>query len=182
MTPEPIAIIGTGCRFPGSSTSPSRLWELISKPRDVASKPPPDRFNIDGFYHPNPSNPLTTNAKESYFLSENVKLFDAPFFNIAANEATSLDPQQRLLLEVVYESLEAAGLRLEALRGSSTGVFCGVMCADWEAIVGLDKVVPEYVSTWSIWVFLGHLEHSQILLSQNVSVFIVSVVRSIRES
>nr|A0A0M4L8I7.1 RecName: Full=Highly reducing polyketide synthase aurA; Short=HR-PKS aurvA; AltName: Full=Aurovertin biosynthesis cluster protein A [Calcarisporium arbuscula]ALD83627.1 polyketide synthase [Calcarisporium arbuscula] len=144
MTPEPIAIIGSGCKFPGSSTSPSRLWDLISKPKDVASKPPADRFNIDGFYHPNPTNLLTTNAKESYFISENVRAFDNTFFNIAANEATSLDPQQRLLLETVYESVEAAGLRLEALRGSSTGVFCGVMCADWEAVVGLDKVVPEY--------------------------------------
>lgn len=101
---------------------------------------------MDGFYDPNPANPLTTNAKESYFISENIRAFDASFFNIAANEATSLDPQQRLLLETVYESLEAAGLRMEALRGSPTGVFCGVMCADWEAVVGLDKAVPEYVS------------------------------------
>ncbi|KID61511.1 Highly reducing polyketide synthase aurA [Metarhizium brunneum] len=144
MTPEPIAIVGSGCKFPGSSSSPSRLWELISKPKNVATKPPPDRFNMDGFYDPNPANPLTTNAKESYFISENIRAFDASFFNIAANEATSLDPQQRLLLETVYESLEAAGLRMEALRGSSTGVFCGVMCADWEAVVGLDKAVPEY--------------------------------------
>ncbi|KAJ5446582.1 hypothetical protein N7445_001403 [Penicillium cf. griseofulvum] len=144
MTPEPIAIIGTGCKFPGSSSTPSRLWDLLSKPRDVASKPPSSRFNIDGFYHPNPTNPLTFNVTESYFLNEDVRLFDASFFNIAANEATSLDPQQRMLLETVYESLEAAGLRLEALRGSSTGVFCGVMCADWEALMALDKVVPEY--------------------------------------
>lgn len=149
MTPEPIAIIGTGCKFPGSSSTPSRLWDLLSNPRDVASKPPSSRFNVDGFYHPNPTNPLTFNATESYFLDEDVRAFDASFFNIAANEATSLDPQQRMLLETVYESLEAAGLRLEALRGSSTGVFCGVMCADWEALMALDKVVPEYVSIWS---------------------------------
>ncbi|KAI9369038.1 hypothetical protein BJX61DRAFT_549897 [Aspergillus egyptiacus] len=144
MTPEPIAIIGTGCRFPGNSSTPSRLWDLLSKPRDVASKPPSSRFNVDGFYHPNPTNPLTFNATESYFLDDDVRSFDASFFNIATNEATSLDPQQRMLLETVYESLEAAGLRLEALRGSSTGVFCGVMCADWEALMALDKVVPEY--------------------------------------
>ncbi|KAL4875877.1 ketoacyl-synt-domain-containing protein [Aspergillus karnatakaensis] len=144
MAAEPIAIIGTGCKFPGSSTSPSRLWDLLSAPKDVASKPPANRFNIDGFYHPNPTNPLTLNVKESYFLNEDVRPFDASFFSIAANESTSLDPQQRMLLETVYESLEAAGLRMEALRGSATGVFCGVMCADWEALMALDKVVPEY--------------------------------------
>ncbi|KAL4960977.1 polyketide synthase [Aspergillus stella-maris] len=147
MSPEPIAIIGTGCRLPGLSSSPSRLWELLSKPKDVASKPPADRFNVDGFYHPNPTNPLTLNVRESYFLDENVRQFDTSFFNIAANEATSLDPQQRMLLETVYESLEAAGLRMEALRGSPTGVFCGAMCVDWEALLALDKAAPEYTTT-----------------------------------
>ena len=148
VPPEPIAIIGTGCKFAGSSSSPSRLWELLSKPRDVASRPPANRFNIDAYYHPDGGNHGTTSTTESYFMSEDIGSFDASFFNISAAEAKILDPQQRLLLETVYESLEAAGLRLEALQGSRTGVFCGVMSADWEQILTLDnKVIPPYAAT-----------------------------------
>lgn len=148
MAPEPIAIVGTGCRFPGSSSSPSKLWELLHNPHDVASKVPKDRFNIDAFYHPDGTHHGTTNVKESYFLSEDIRPFDTSFFNIAASEADSIDPQQRLLLETVYESLEAAGLPLHSLQGSQTGVFCGVMNDDWGQVLGLDTdSAPRYAST-----------------------------------
>ena len=143
---EPVAIIGTACRFAGSSSTPSKLWELLKNPRDVASQPPADRFNINAFYDPEGSNPSTTNAREGYFLSDNVKAFDAPFFNISATEALALDPQQRMLLEVVYESLETAGQRLDTLRGSSTGVYCGVMNSDWEGIFSVSCSAPQYGS------------------------------------
>lgn len=143
---EPVAIISTACRFAGSSSTPSKLWELLENPRDVASQPPADRFNINAFYDPDGSNPSTTNANEGYFLSDNVKAFDAPFFNISATEALALDPQQRMLLEVVYESLETAGQRLDTLRGSSTGVYCGVMNSDWEGIFSVSCSAPQYGS------------------------------------
>ncbi|KAF7131358.1 hypothetical protein CNMCM5793_004529 [Aspergillus hiratsukae] len=72
-------------------------------------------------------------------------MFDASFFNILAGEAETTDPQQRLLLESVYESLERAGQRLDALRGSSTGVFCGVMMADWGTRLEIDdQACPRY--------------------------------------
>lgn len=130
MTTEPIVIIGTGCRFPGSSSSPSKLWNLLVNPHNVATKVPKSRLNIDAFYHPDGSHRGTTNVQESYFLSEDISRFDAPFFNISASEAGKIDPQQRLLLETGYESLEAAGLPIHELQGSSTGVFCGVMNDD----------------------------------------------------
>ncbi|CAI7659405.1 unnamed protein product [Penicillium glandicola] len=148
MTPEPIAIIGTGCKFPGSASSPSRLWDLLHNPKTVASEPPSTRFDNRSFYDPDPSHHGTTNTKESYFLSEDISLFDSAFFNISASEAEGIDPQQRLLLETVYESLEIAGQRLEALQGSLTGVFCGVMGNDWEHRVGFDdKAIPRYAAT-----------------------------------
>ncbi|PWY79460.1 ketoacyl-synt-domain-containing protein [Aspergillus sclerotioniger CBS 115572] len=142
--PEPIAIIGTGCRFPGSASSPTRLWDLLHHPRDVASKTPSDRFRHDTFYHPD-GHHGRTKAPESYFLTEDIRAFDAPFFNVSRAEAESMDPQQRLLLEVVYESLETAGLQMEGLRGSDTAVFCGLMNTDYGNLASCDwDEIPTY--------------------------------------
>jgi acyl transferase domain-containing protein len=49
---EPIAIVGSSCRFPGGATSPSKLWELLEKPRDVLQEIPATRFNTKAFHHP----------------------------------------------------------------------------------------------------------------------------------
>ncbi|KAL4935944.1 hypothetical protein BDV06DRAFT_228348 [Aspergillus oleicola] len=148
MGVEPIAIIGTGCRFPGDCSSPSRLWDLLQSPRVVASKPPSARFDINAFYHHNPSYPGTTNTREAYFLSEDPRLFDAPFFNTSSTEAKSIDPQQRMLLETVFEAVDATGLRLDELQGSSTGIFCGVMGGDWGDLLSTDyKAIPHHLAT-----------------------------------
>ncbi|GLA56737.1 type I Iterative Polyketide synthase (PKS) [Aspergillus tubingensis] len=135
---EPIAIIGTGCRFPGSASSPSRLWELLENPRDVASKPPPDRFNSDAFYQAGKARPGMMVAPEAYFLQEDIRAFDAPFFKVSPAEAASMDPQQRLLMEVVYEALERSGLPLQHLQGSYTGVYCGSMSNDYQSLINAD--------------------------------------------
>ena len=130
---EPIAIIGTACRFAGGASSPSKLWDLLRNPRDVRVDIPNSRFNVDNFYHPNPAYHGHSNIKHSYMLTEDVTAFDTEFFGIKPVEAKAIDPQQRLLMETVYEGLESAGLTVDALRGSDTGVYVGLMCGDYEA-------------------------------------------------
>jgi len=125
--PEPIAIVGSGCRFPGGASSPSSLWKLLEAPRDLRQEISPDRFSTTGFYHRNGARHGTTNVRHSYLLEEDVRVFDAAFFNISPAEAEAIDPQQRLLLETVYEALEAGGHTLESLRGSDTSVYVGTM-------------------------------------------------------
>ena len=145
---EPIAIIGSFCRFPDESDTPSKLWNLLRQPRDLLAKIPSDRFNAKAFYHPDPTHHGTTNVQESYFLSENPRHFDSQFFGIQPMESESIDPQQRMLLEVVYESISAAGQTMEGLRGSSTAVFVGLMCDDWSGILGRDwDALPTYSAT-----------------------------------
>ncbi|OLN97460.1 Lovastatin nonaketide synthase 1 [Colletotrichum chlorophyti] len=147
-THEPIVVIGSACRFPGGLNNPSKLWEFLKKPRDLQSEVPKERFDIDGFYHPDGSHHGRTNARHGYFLEENLRAFDAQFFNIQAGEAESMDPQQRLLLEATYDALSSAGLKVQDLRGSNTAVYVGTMTHDFE----LTKVqdihhTPTYFAT-----------------------------------
>ncbi|TAQ90374.1 hypothetical protein B7494_g1325 [Chlorociboria aeruginascens] len=146
LNAEPIAIIGTGCRFPGESSTSSKLWDLLHKPRDVAREI--DRFSADGFYHEDGHHHGTSNVRHSYLLSEDHRVFDAEFFNVKPVEAESIDPMQRILLEIVYESLEDAGVALESLRGSDTACYVGVMTNDYADLVLRDiDCLPTYTAT-----------------------------------
>jgi hypothetical protein len=80
---EPIAVVGTACRFPGGASSPSKLWDLLRQPRNVLSKIPEDRFNPDQFYHQDPLHNGTSNG-QSCFLMHSVILY-----GLNANQDTS---------------------------------------------------------------------------------------------
>ena len=107
---EPVAVIGMACRFPGGSNSPSKLWDLLQSPRDLAKRVPTDRFDSTGFFHTNGSLHGATDSQDAYFLEEDVTRFDHAFFNIQPAEAEAIDPQQRLLMETVYDSLYVRSL------------------------------------------------------------------------
>ncbi|KAK3988690.1 lovastatin nonaketide synthase [Cladorrhinum sp. PSN332] len=145
---EPIAIVGSGCRFPGGASSPSALWELLKQPRDVLSEIPPERFDTTGYFHPDGSHHTTSNVKHVHHLQQDLGEFDAQFFFISPNEADSIDPQQRLLLETVYEALEAGGHSMESLRGSDTAVYVGNMGCDYNDTIMRDfDSIPTYAAT-----------------------------------
>ncbi|KAF2731318.1 ketoacyl-synt-domain-containing protein [Polyplosphaeria fusca] len=129
-SPLPIAIIGTACRFPGNASSPSKLLELLFQPRDLLKDVPRDRYAWEGTYR---ADGLygASKTKAGYFLEENIRHFDAQFFNIHPAEAETMDPQQRLLLECTYEAIECSGLTLEELRGSDAGVYVGMMGCEY---------------------------------------------------
>ncbi len=127
---QPIAIIGMGCRFPGDISDPETFWEMLQSGREAISEVPADRWNIDRFYHPDPSHPGTMVSRFGGFLND-VDLFDATFFGIAPREAAMMDPQQRLLLEVSWETLERAAIAPRSLAGSRTGVYLGVTSGDY---------------------------------------------------
>ncbi|KAI2734306.1 hypothetical protein DTO013E5_10055 [Penicillium roqueforti] len=147
-TGEPIAIVGSACRFPGDATTPSKLWDLLRSPRDVLSEIPESRFSTKAFYHPDGLHHGTTNVRHSYLLSDDHRLFDAQFFGTKPVEANSIDPQQRLLLETVYEGLETSGIPMEKLQGSNTGVYVGLMTNDYADMLGRDvQNFPTYFAS-----------------------------------
>jgi acyl transferase domain-containing protein/acyl carrier protein len=119
---EPIAVFGMGCRFPGGANDPESFWRLLREGTDAITRVPPDRWDADALYDPNPAAPGKLTSLWGGFIDQ-VDGFDANFFGIAPREATHMDPQQRLVLEVAYEALERAGQPRERLSSSLTGVF-----------------------------------------------------------
>ncbi len=127
---EPIAVIGVGCRFPGNANGPEAYWRLLRDGVDAIREIPPDRWDADAYYDPDPETPGKLATRWGGFIN-GVDQFDADFFGVTPREATSMDPQQRLLLEVCWEALGHAGQSPQKLAGSPTGVFVGIGTNDY---------------------------------------------------
>ncbi|KAL3484070.1 hypothetical protein BJX62DRAFT_244310 [Aspergillus germanicus] len=137
ISDNPVCIVGMG-----QITSPSDLWTFLSNSRSAQGPVPAERFNIKGFYHPDGSRAGAMNVLGGYFLQEDVRNFDNSFFGINNIEATYMDPQQRKLLEVVFECFEDAGVSMETMSGSETGVYVGNFTVDYQAMQTRD---PDYM-------------------------------------
>ncbi|KAI1299034.1 hypothetical protein F5Y03DRAFT_254380 [Xylaria venustula] len=145
---EPMAIIGFSIRFPQEAISPGGLWDILVQGRSVMTEVPPDRFNIDGFYHPDSARHDTISSRGGHFLSETIRTFDAPFFSISSSEAECMDPQHRCLLETSYHALENAGIPIEKAAGSKTSVFAGSVGSNYSIFFDADEEVnPTYRGT-----------------------------------
>src|SRR5262245_40035571 len=138
---EAIAIVGMSCRAPRGLTSPESYWALLESGGEGVG-PLPRRWSRELLRQLE----LATGglAREGGFLDA-VEEFDAGFFGISPREALEMDPQQRLLLEVVWEALERAGIRPEALSGSRTGAYVGCLGVDY----GQDTRSLADLSMWS---------------------------------
>ena len=103
----PVAVIGR-CAGPRRIESPDQLWEALLRGDDLVTEIPPDRWDADEYYDPEPGVPGRSVSKLGAFLVD-VAGFDPEFFGISEREATTIDPQHRLLLETSWEAVEHAG-------------------------------------------------------------------------
>ncbi|OBA59288.1 polyketide synthase [Mycobacterium sp. 1100029.7] len=144
---EPIAVVGIGCRLPGSVTGPDSFWQLLMDGRDAVDVVPSDRWDADAFYDPDPQAPGRMTTKWGGFVDD-VAGFDADFFGITPREAEAMDPQQRILLEVAWEAVEHAGLPPDSLSGTRTAAIMGLSAWDY-TIVNLERRadIDAYMST-----------------------------------
>src|SRR5579883_675101 len=144
---EPIAIIGMACRFPGGAQDPESFWRLLRDGVDTVTEVPPERWDADAYYDPDPQAQGKMSTRWGSFLRD-VDQFDAAFFGIAPREASSMDPQQRLLLEVAWEAFERAGQPADKLAGSRTGVFIGISRSDYFQLQSAHtEVIDAYTGT-----------------------------------
>ncbi|MFB9547707.1 beta-ketoacyl synthase N-terminal-like domain-containing protein, partial [Micromonospora sagamiensis] len=149
---EPIAVVGAGCRFPGGVDSPAAFWDVLSQGMDTVGVVPADRWDVDGFFDPDPDAPGKSYTRAGHFLA-GVDGFDAGFFGVSPREAVSLDPQQRLLLEVAWEALEHAGQVPDQLAGTRTGVFVGLISNEYMQLqlkLGDPTIIDTYYGTGGI--------------------------------
>ena len=66
--PEPIAIVGMGCRLPAGINSPESFWRFLREGREAITEVPPDRWNLDLHYNPDPGHPLTQHVRHGGFV------------------------------------------------------------------------------------------------------------------
>nr|VFK24452.1 MAG: malonyl CoA-acyl carrier protein transacylase [Candidatus Kentron sp. MB] len=115
---DAIVIIGLGCRFP-RARNPAAFWQLLKNGTNAITRIPESRWMLADSIVP-----------WGGFIDD-VEQFDPVFFGLSPREVEMMDPQQRLLLEVGWEALENAGISVESLAGSETGVFIGMTSHDY---------------------------------------------------
>ena len=171
---EPIAIIGIGCRFPGDAVTPQAFWKNLCQGHDAITEVPPDRWDIEQYYDPDPEIPGKMATRWGGFIKD-VDRFDANLFGITPRETRSMDPQQRVLMEVAWEALEDAGhASLSDLEGSSTGVFVGISTDDYAQLMmeaqGLTGIDTYFASGTARSIASGRLSYQFGLVGAAVSV------------
>lgn len=138
---EPIAIIGMSCRFPKAPDIDAFL-SLLEKGESGMSDIPLERWDNEKYYDADVNALGRLYIKQLGFI-DNVKNFDADFFNISPREAKLMSPQLRVFMETSYHALEHANLSLDSIKDSNTGVFVGCGTNEYPRVLGNQGVTLE---------------------------------------
>ena len=128
-----IAVIGMACRFPGAPDLQA-FWSQLEAGHDAVTNGRQDHGSWAGIA----GDPAAAdNAWSRGGFVDGIDRFDARFFGMTPIGTRMMDPQQRLLLETSWRALEDAGIDLESLRGSSTGVYAGIATSEYRDLMML---------------------------------------------
>ncbi|ORV57571.1 polyketide synthase [Mycobacterium florentinum] len=146
--PEPIAVIGLGCRLAGDVTTAQAFWDFLLAGGSAVREVPAERWEPYLWRDPRNAAVLKETTPWGTFI-DNLAGFDAEFFGVSPREAELMDPQQRLALEVSWEALEHAGVPPRSLAGSDTAVLMGVNSDDY------GKLLMEDLPGIEAWTGIG---------------------------
>lgn len=123
---DEIAIVGVSGRFP-QAESIDEFWSNLAAGVDSIVEIPTDRWDLtQGHHDPSGASRGSYASRWGGFV-ESMRDFDPLMFGMSPRDAENTDPQERVFLQTCWEALADAGYGREAVRGSSTGVFVGVM-------------------------------------------------------
>ncbi|MDI7267505.1 MAG: beta-ketoacyl synthase N-terminal-like domain-containing protein, partial [Myxococcota bacterium] len=101
-----VAIVGIGAKTP-IGLSPAEFWEGVVARRDGVRDVPPDRWDPEAYYDPDPKTPDKTYSKIGGFVVGFE--FDRKRYRLPPAVADAMDRSQRLALAAVDEALADAG-------------------------------------------------------------------------
>ncbi|RYP49868.1 hypothetical protein DL768_004484 [Monosporascus sp. mg162] len=136
MRNSKLAIVGMSCRLPGGANNNELFWKLMVDGRDVHTRIPADRFDVEAHFDPTGKTPNSTQTPFGNFI-DNPGHFDAGFFNMSPREAEETDPMHRLALVTAYEALEMSGYapdRTPSTNRKRIGTYYGVASDDWREV------------------------------------------------
>lgn len=145
---EFVAVIGVGCRFPGGADTPQRLWQLLLDRRDTVGTVPPDRWNaaeLMGYQHPDDAERYGRGC----FVDGDIWAWEPAALAASPYEGVIVDPQHRLATEVAWEAIEHAGIPVDRVRGSRTGVYLGMYALD--NLLATARPVRDWVDGLSVF-------------------------------
>ncbi|KAL3473816.1 hypothetical protein BJX99DRAFT_260932 [Aspergillus californicus] len=119
---EPLAIVGVAFKLPQDTIDATSFWDIMEKRKNMSADWPTHRLP----------------SRRIHAVNQDPAVFDAPFFSITAKEASSMDPQQRWALQAAYHAFENAGIPVESLRSSRTGVFSATFADDFTKMMSKD--------------------------------------------
>jgi len=128
-----IAIVGMDFTFPGAVTE-EELWKVLSEGRECIKTLSNERQKQVREYLCACNPELNEYEAAVGGFLEKIDEFDYKYFKITPKEAELMNPAQRMLLHSVKQLIDKSGYTKEDLKGSSTGVYIG-MIVD----VGIDK-------------------------------------------
>ncbi|CAE7638189.1 pikAI [Symbiodinium microadriaticum] len=134
-----LTVAGHSGRFPGSlSNHPGDFWRTLASGLDTTADLPPERWDMDAFFDPDPDTPGKTYVRLGHFIL-GIDQFDGEFFGLSEMEQRGMDPHQWLTLEITYDSMFAAGLTKETMNGLECGIYVG--CA---TLGGIAPDIPAF--------------------------------------
>ncbi|MBB5107883.1 phthiocerol/phenolphthiocerol synthesis type-I polyketide synthase D [Streptomyces spectabilis] len=109
--------------------TPEGLWQLAADGRQTVGPVPADRWDAQklALLH-DPE--LRERAAVGCFLDGDVWAWEPEALSVAPAEREWVDPQARVLMETAREAVEHAGLPVDQLRATRTGVYVGTYALD----------------------------------------------------